>query len=62
MKVNDLVKYNVADPNRQYAAEVGIAVICEKRDHYRYLIFTSKNDTIDIGKECLEVIENESTP
>ena len=56
MKVGDFVKYNVADPNRQYTVEIGTAIICEKVDHHRYLIFTSKNDTIDIGKEYLEVI------
>jgi hypothetical protein len=56
MKVNDLVKYSVVDPNRQYTTETGTAVICEKLDHHRYLIFTNRNDTIDIGKEYLEVI------
>jgi len=56
MKVNDLVKYNVRDPNMQYSVEIGTAVICEKLDHHRYLIFTSRNDTIDIGEKYLEVI------
>ena len=56
MKVGDLVKYNVADPNRQHKVEIGTAVIYEKIDHRRYFIFTNRSDTIDIGKEYLEVI------
>jgi|LWDU01.1.fsa_nt_gi hypothetical protein len=57
MKVNDLVKYSVIDPNMQYSVEVGTAVICEELDHHRYLIFTSRNDIIDIEKKYLEVID-----